>query len=138
MTIKLHQDPSPEQDVNLPKNLVLNTDQQLLDDLIMHATSREWELPPLADGIGITQDWRRAFLRFRIADLLAQLETSTPERRNGLKLKQLDVEDRAWLNGQAQQLIDDAAVYFSMPQGDAEYEPHKEPEHDSFEVVRRG
>jgi hypothetical protein len=102
--------------------------QGLCDDLIMHATSREWDLPPLNDAAGITQDWRRAFLRFRVADLLAQLETGQP-------LKQLDVEDRAWVNGQVQQLIDDAATYFTMPQGDAEYEPHKE--YDPTEDVRR-
>lgn len=103
--------------------------RDLIDDLIMHATSRDWDLPPLSGAAGVTPEWRRAFCVFRFADLLAQLET-------GDKLKALSVEDRAFLKGQVQQLVDDVAQYFAQPVDDGRhYQPELEPEY--HDEVRR-
>lgn len=119
--------------MSIPNRAVQNVirDQELIDDLIMHSVSREWELPPLSGPTGVTEGWRRAFLSFRFADLIAQVET-------GMTAKQLSVEDRAWLKGQVESLLGDAEVYFNHPHDDgSNYQPEQEPDDSSIEEIRR-
>lgn len=79
--------------------------QSDVEDDLMLAVSREWELPPEADAVGIDARWRQAFLVARFADLLAQLTT-------GQHLRRLDLADRAWLRERTERFVADVVEFF--------------------------
>lgn len=80
-----------------------------------------WAIP---SEQGIDDRWRQSFVKGKFADVLAEL-TGTP-------LAKLDAEDRAWLKGQADQLVDDAVTYFEAPMDDgSQYQPQDEPEYQA-------
>ena len=108
--------------------------QDVLDairDEELNAALRDWELPQLNEAAGIDARWLQALVCVRFADLLAQLTT-------GQRLKALSVEDRAWLRGQVEQLVEDAVQRFEVPAGDAEYRQEDEPEYARESVTGEG
>lgn len=106
-----------------PGQGVILCDPSREEDALMMATSREWELPKEGEATGIDGRWRASFLSLRIADLLAQLYTDQ-------RLRALCAQDRAWLKGQCEQLVEDAGTHFDSHPGDWQYQPQDEPEYD--------
>lgn len=89
-----------------------------------------WSIP---SATGIDERWRQAFVKGKIAEVLAELVAGVP-------IEKLDAEDRAWVKAQAEQLVDDAVERFDSPVKDngSQYQPQDEPEHDSIEIEVHG
>lgn len=88
-----------------------------------------WSIP---SGDGIDQRWRQHFVAGKIAEALSELAAGVP-------IASLDADDRAWVKGQAEQLVEDAVARFDGPVKDdgSNYQPHQEREKDSIDEVRR-
>lgn len=80
-----------------------------------------WSIPAAQ---GIDQTWRQAFVATKFAEVLTALVCPAVPFLN------LDVDDRTWLRGQTEQLVEDTVARFESHPGDPEYQPQDEPEYD--------
>ena len=81
----------------------------------------DWTIP---SGPGVDDRWRQSYVASKVADVLTELTCP------GVPFRNLDVNDRAWLRGQTESLVEDTVARFGEVPGDPEYLPQNEPEYD--------